>query len=252
MKSTRTYRAANSQMRQLGYAAVDLALHREYDPAADGDVTPYVRGVLQPFYPVELPQDFGFITSFLHLFSSAVGYAAGYYSYKWAEVLEADAFTRFRDEGVFSQQVGRDFREEILSITQDKQTGFVTISVEHYSPVVAKQWVDWIVEDVNSTIMRQDVDEAEQAIEYLNKQIQATSLAEMHNVFFRLIEEQTKTVMLAKVSPEYMFRTVDPAVAPELKAKPKRALIAALGLILGGIIGLIVVLIKNSLAPVRE
>ena len=123
MKSTRTYRAANSQMRQLGYAAVDLALHREYDPAADGDVTPYVRGVLQPFYPVELPQDFGFITSFLHLFSSAVGYAAGYYSYKWAEVLEADAFTRFRDEGVFSQQVGRDFREEILSLGDSKPPG---------------------------------------------------------------------------------------------------------------------------------
>ncbi|MCZ6915244.1 MAG: M3 family metallopeptidase [Gemmatimonadetes bacterium] len=123
MTRTRAYRAANSQMRQLGYAAVDLALHRTYDPATDGEVTEYVRRMLQPFSPVELPEDFGFITSFLHLFANAVGYAAGYYSYKWAEVLEADAFTRFRDEGVFGQSVGRDFREQILALGDSKPPG---------------------------------------------------------------------------------------------------------------------------------
>lgn len=140
----------------------------------------------------------------------------------------------------------------VLSVGQDKRSGFVTLAVEYYSPIVAKDWVDWLVDDINSTIMRQDVAKAEQAIEYLNKQIESTSLADLQNVFFRLIEEQTKTVMLAKVSPEYMFRTLDPAVAPELKAKPKRAMIAVLSMILGGMFGVIVLIFKNSFVPKRE
>jgi len=123
----------------------------------------------------------------------------------------------------------------------------VRVSVEHYSPTVARQWVDWLVDDLNSEIMRQDVSEAEQAIEYLNKQIANTSLAELQTVFFSLIEEQTKTVMLAKVSSEYLLKTLDPAVAPEEKAKPKRALIAVLGTLLGGFLGIVIVLIRSSM-----
>ena len=112
----RTYRAANGQMRQIGYATVDLNLHREYDPKDDGDITSYARNVLQEHHPTTLPEDYGFIASFGHLFSSPVGYAAGYYSYKWAEVLDADAFTRFRENGIFDRKVGQQFRDQILAL----------------------------------------------------------------------------------------------------------------------------------------
>jgi len=143
------------------------------------------------------------------------------------------------------QEAYKEFSEEIFSVTQDKITGFVTLSVEHYSPAIAKQWVDWLVQDINATVMRQEVDEAEQAIEYLNQQIMVTSLAELQNVFFRLIEEQTKTVMLANISKEYLLKTLDPAVAPEKKAKPMRVLIVLLSAILSGFLTLLVVLIMG-------
>jgi len=145
------------------------------------------------------------------------------------------------------QEAYKEFRKK-LSVSQDKKTRFVTVAVSHYSPTIAKQWVDWLVEDVNRTVMKKDVAEAEQAIAYLNEQIKNTSLAELQNVFSRLIEEQTKTVMLAKVTPEYMFRTLDPAIAPELRAKPRRSFIVVLYTLLGGMVGVFVVLIRNSIS----
>jgi oligopeptidase A len=115
MKRARTYRMANGQMRQLSFSLMDLAVHMRYDPAVDGDVVAWSRAILQAFSAVTLPADHATIASFSHLFSSPVGYAAGYYSYKWAEVLDADAFSRFRDEGVFNPETGRAFRECILA-----------------------------------------------------------------------------------------------------------------------------------------
>jgi oligopeptidase A len=115
MKRARTFRAASGQMRQLGFATLDLALHLDYQPGTGRDVLKFAREISQPFAPAPLPEDYGMIAGFTHLFAAPVAYASGYYSYKWAEVLDADAFTRFQQAGVFSAEVGREFREKILS-----------------------------------------------------------------------------------------------------------------------------------------
>ena len=115
MKRARNFRGANAQMRQLSFGMVDLALHRTYSPSQDGDVMEYARKILQALSPAKLPPDYGMLAGFTHLFASPVGYGAGYYSYKWAEVLDADAFTRFRKTDVFSREVGMQFREKILA-----------------------------------------------------------------------------------------------------------------------------------------
>lgn len=113
--AARNFRAASAQMRQLGFAAVDLALHVDFDPDSDEDVNAFANRVLEPYSPTSLPNDYALIASFSHLFAHSVGYAAGYYSYKWAEVLDADAFSRFKEEGLFNSSVGDQFRAAILS-----------------------------------------------------------------------------------------------------------------------------------------
>lgn len=115
MLRARTYRAANALMRQLGFSTVDLLLHTEYDEATHGDVMAFARDVFAELSPTPLPATYAMLASFSHLFGSPYGYAAGYYSYQWSEVLEADAFRRFRAEGILSREVGEAFRASILS-----------------------------------------------------------------------------------------------------------------------------------------
>ncbi|WP_438024145.1 M3 family metallopeptidase [Sorangium sp. So ce233] len=115
MRAARTFRAGATTMRQLGFAEIDLTLHMDWGPGR-GDVVELAREVLSRYSPVPLPEGYAMIAGFSHLFSSPVGYAAGYYSYKWAEVLDADAFSRFQEEGLFSRKVGDAFRSQILAL----------------------------------------------------------------------------------------------------------------------------------------
>ncbi|QUN06885.1 LPS O-antigen length regulator [Shewanella yunxiaonensis] len=133
---------------------------------------------------------------------------------------------------------------KIFSVTSDKQSGLVTVSIEHKSPYIAKQWVDWLVTDINQVMKQRDVTEAKRSTEYLEKQIEQTNVADIRTVLYKLVEEQAKTIMFAEVRDEYIFKTVDPALVPEEKFKPKRALICVLGTLLGGMLAVFLVLVR--------
>ena len=133
----------------------------------------------------------------------------------------------------------------LVSISEDKQTGLISVSVEHESPDTAKQWVELMVGRVSEDLRSKDIREAEESIKFLEAQREKTSLVSLDEVFAQLIEEQTKTIMLANVSKDYVFDVIDPPVAPELKSKPSRALICVLGTLLGGMLGVVVVLIRH-------
>ena len=103
-------------MRQLSFATLDLALHIDYDPRRDGDVMAYSFNILQSFAPAKLPPEHAMLAAFSHLFASPVGYGAGYYSYKWSEVLDADAFSAFEETGdPFNPELAAKLKKQIYS-----------------------------------------------------------------------------------------------------------------------------------------
>jgi oligopeptidase A len=114
LRAQRNFRATSELVRQVSYALLDLELHSEFDPSKEDPVA-FAYKLLSPFSPAPLPPDYAMICTFHHLFDDPVGYAAGYYSYKWSEVLEADLFRQFAREGVLNTRLGIELRETILS-----------------------------------------------------------------------------------------------------------------------------------------
>jgi oligopeptidase A len=116
MVAAKNFRSACAVMRQIAFARMDLALHiRTAEFAGEADVEPKVRAAIESCLVPTVPPAPTIVKRFTHIFADPVGYAAGYYSYKWAEVLDADAFTRFKREGIFNASVGAEFVETVLS-----------------------------------------------------------------------------------------------------------------------------------------
>ncbi|MFT7578889.1 MAG: oligopeptidase A [Myxococcota bacterium] len=116
--SAQTFRAGSQSLRQLYFASLDLALHHDYVPGGAETVETIKRGIVDRFTVVKPLAEDRFLRAFTHLFAG--GYAAGYYSYKWAEVLSADAFSAFEDVGLDNveavAQTGRRFRDTVLAL----------------------------------------------------------------------------------------------------------------------------------------
>ncbi|MES9926832.1 MAG: oligopeptidase A [Candidatus Thiodiazotropha sp. 6PDIVS] len=112
MNGARNFQSAMQMVRQLEFSLFDFRIHQEYDPTRGGRIYQILEQVRQQVSVITPPSWNRFPHGFSHIFAG--GYAAGYYSYKWAEVLSADAFSRFEEEGIFNQQAGQSFLEEIL------------------------------------------------------------------------------------------------------------------------------------------
>ena len=136
------------------------------------------------------------------------------------------------------------FRARHLSISEDSQSGFITLSVKHQSPFVAKQWAELVVNEVNSFYRQKDKAASEKAASYLNLQISMTGLSEVKQALAQLLQEETKKLTLIEANKFYVFDYIDPPAIMEQKSEPKRLLILILSSLLGGMFGISLVLIK--------
>ncbi len=123
MLAARHFQAAMATMRQLSFGKMDLELHYHYPGFKGKSIDREIDAMLATYQATTKSPRPNNAPAFTHLFASSTGYAAGYYSYKWAEVLDADAFTRFQAAGVISAAVGREYREKILSRGNSRDAG---------------------------------------------------------------------------------------------------------------------------------
>ena len=133
----------------------------------------------------------------------------------------------------------------MLSVSEDKKSGLVSVSIEYYSPEIAKHWLDLYVASINGHMQERKMAEVTRNITYLEAQIKKTNIAEMQEVFYTIVEEQMKSKMLAEASPDYAFVPVSPSMVPHQKSQPKRALICVLGTLLGGMLSVLWVLVLH-------
>jgi LPS O-antigen subunit length determinant protein (WzzB/FepE family) len=150
-----------------------------------------------------------------------------------------------------AQEAHSFFIENTLNVSSDNATGFVTLSVDHVSPFVARYWAELMILEINEQFRARDHEIALSSIAYLNNQIAITSVVEVRQALSQLLQNQIQTSMLTDANPDYVFSVIDPPVPPELKDSPGRALIVILATLLGGMIGVVPVLVRHSWAGTK-
>ena len=132
-----------------------------------------------------------------------------------------------------------------ISVNKDKISNLITISVEHISPIFAKELLGLIINEANELLRNKDLRESSAAIAFLNNEIPKSSLITMKDAINKLVQTQLETQMLSKVNKEYILKVIEPSFIPEKKSKPKRALICILGTLLGGMLAVLWVLMRH-------
>lgn len=141
----------------------------------------------------------------------------------------------------------KEFRER-LSFDRESESGTVLIAFEFYSAKLAQQWVSLLVKDLNEYMREKELKESRRSIEYLQAQIDKSNVAELRNLFYQLIQEQTQKAMLAEAREEFVYKIIDDAIVPEIKSKPKRAVLVVILTMVGGVLSILLVHLQHAMS----
>jgi LPS O-antigen subunit length determinant protein (WzzB/FepE family) len=206
---------------------------------------------------IKIMQSWSFIENFIEKNEIAVALfaAEGYNDDSNALLINPDLYDTTSERWMFDDKDGNPgspsswelyqmFSDRLL-VSQDRNTGLVTVEIEFYSAKLATEWLVEYVESINAYMQHRQIDKVTKNIAYLETQIAKTSISEMEEVFYMIIEDQIKSKMLAEASPEYVFVIVSPSMVPEVKSQPQRALIVVLGGIMGGMLSVLFSLVMH-------
>ena len=134
---------------------------------------------------------------------------------------------------------------EMLFISKDKLTGFISLKIEHISPVFAKEFLALIIREANNLNREIDIDNSNKALIYLKLQLPQTSLVEIKKSINQLIESQLEIQMMASIHQEYSLMILEPPFIPDVRSRPARSIIVIFCTLIGGILGVILVLVRH-------
>tara|TARA_X000000368_G_C23009886_1_gene702990 strand:+ start:745 stop:1659 length:915 start_codon:yes stop_codon:yes gene_type:complete len=143
--------------------------------------------------------------------------------------------------------IHKKYIEDIISISQDKRSNLITISVEHLSPVFAKNFLSLIINEANTLSRERDLKESSDALRYLESQLSKISQIEIRDSLNKLIQMQLETQMLANISKDYVLKSIEPPYIPERKSRPSRAIICIALTLAGAFLSIIFVLVQHIL-----
>ena len=132
-----------------------------------------------------------------------------------------------------------------LSFSQDIKSGFISLSIRHQSPFIAKEWAELVIDEVNAFYRQKDKLESEKAVSYLNQQISVTALSEIKQVLAQLLQEETQKLTLIEANESFVFEYIDPPAVMEKKSEPSRSYISIISAILGGIFSVLLVFVRH-------
>lgn len=141
---------------------------------------------------------------------------------------------------------------ELVSISQDKKTGLIKLKVEWLEPSLASYWANSLVEELNMYMKSIAIEQSEKSLQYLQGELQKTSILEVRQAIFQIMEGHIKNKTIANVGGEYLFRVIDPAVPAERPFKPNKKLIVLLGVLLGLFLGCLAIFIARLVRSVRN
>jgi uncharacterized protein involved in exopolysaccharide biosynthesis len=144
------------------------------------------------------------------------------------------------------------FQKGVLSVVEDKKSGLITLSVSWKDSQVAAEWANDLIKQLNEQLREQAIRDSKKRVGYLEQELSKTTLADVREVLYNLLESEKQKAMLANVNEDFALEVIDPAVAPENREKPKRKLIVVLGGVCGGFLGIFAVFFLQFLEKLKS